>query len=112
MAFVNFYLDKPFLPSIPKEQVKETIAESKRLKKPYPKAILNPKPTTLYLFFTYERAQRIKARTTIKVLPEQWDFHKGKYKTVIKGSLELNNELDSIANSLLKQYAKLKDERD
>jgi len=103
MAFVNFYLDKPFLPSIPKEQVKEVIAESKRLKKHYPKSILNPKPTTLYLFFTYERGERIKARTTIKVLPEHWDFHKGKYKAVIKGSLELNNELDSLSNSLLKQ---------
>jgi len=112
MAFVNFYLDKPFLPSIPKEQVKEVIAESKRLKKHYPKSILNPKPTTLYLFFTYERGERIKARTTIKVLPEHWDFHKGKYKTVIKGSLELNNELDSLANSLLKQYGKLRDERE
>jgi integrase len=112
MAFVNFYLDKPFLPSIPKEQLKEVIAESKRLKKHYPKSILNPKPTTLYLFFTYERSQRVKARTTIKVLPEHWDFNKGKYKTIIKGSLELNNELDSLANGLLKQYSKLKDERE
>jgi site-specific recombinase XerD len=110
MAFINFYLDKPFLPSIPKEQLKEVIAESKRLKKHYPKSILNSKPTTLYLFLTYERGQRIKARTTIKVLPEHWDFHKGKYKTILKGSLELNNELDTLANGILKQYSKLKDE--
>jgi len=112
MAFVNFYLDKPFLESIPKEELKEMIADYKRQKKHYPKSILNPKQTTLYLFFTYERGQRVKARTTIKVLPEQWDFHKGKYKTSLKGSLELNNELDTIANGLLKQYSKLKDERD
>src|SRR5579872_3311982 len=112
MAFINFYLDKPFIPSIPKEQLKETIAESKRLKKHYPKSILNPKPTTLYLFLTYERGQRVKARTTLKVLPEHWDFNKGKYKTILKGSLELNNELDSLSNSLLKQYSKLKDERE
>lgn len=111
MAFVNFYLDKPFLPSIPKEQLKETIAESKRLKKHYPKSILNSKPTTLYLFFTYERGLRIKARTMIKVLPDQWDFNKGKYKTIVKGSLELNNDLDTLANSLLRQYSKLRDER-
>lgn len=111
MAFVNFYLDKPFLPSIPKQELKAAIAESKRLKKHYPKSILNPKPTTLYLFFTYERAQRIKVRTTIKVLPEHWDFGKGKYKMILRGSLELNNELDSMANGLLKQYSKLKDER-
>jgi len=112
MAFVNFYLDKPFLPSIPKDELKATIAEVKRLKKQYPKSILNPKPTTLYLFFTYERGARIKIRTTIKVLPEQWDFHKGKYKTILKGSLELNNELQTVANGLLKQYGKLKDEKD
>jgi len=112
MAFVNFYLDKPFLDSIPKEELKEITAEYKRLKKHYPKNVLNTKQTTLYLFFTYERGQRVKARTTIKVLPEQWDFNKGKYKTIIRGSLELNNELDTIANSLLKQYSKLKDERD
>jgi len=112
MAFVNFYLDKPFLDSVPKEELKEMTAEYKRLKKHYPKSILNPKQTTLYVFFTFERAQRVKARTTIKVLPEQWDFYKGKYKTSLKGSLELNNELDTIANNLLKQYVKLKDERD
>jgi integrase len=111
MAFVNFYIDKPFLPSIPKEQVKEIVAESKRLKKHYPKSILNPKPTTLYLFMTYERGQRVKARTTIKVLPENWDFNKGKYKSILKGSLELNNELDTLAAGLLKQYGKLKDDR-
>ena len=44
-------------------------------------------------------------------MPEHWDFNKGKYKTILKGSLELNNELDTLANSLLKQYSKLKDER-
>jgi hypothetical protein len=50
-------------------------------------------------------------KTTIKVLPEQWDFNKAKYRSVVKGSLELNNELDTLANVLLKQYSKLKDER-
>jgi site-specific recombinase XerD len=64
------------------------------------------------LFFTFERARRMKIRTLIKVLPAQWDFYKGKYKSIIKGSLELNNELDTLANSLLKAYSKFKHEKD
>ncbi|HET6256217.1 MAG TPA: site-specific integrase [Puia sp.] len=112
MAFVNFYIDKPFLPSLSKDEVKAIVADCKAQKKHYPKSILNPRPTALYLFFTFERGRRMKMRTLIKVLPEQWDFYKGKYKSIIKGSLELNNELDTLANSLLKQYSKFKDEKE
>jgi len=72
------------------------IADCKQRKKHYPKSIRNPKQPTLYLVFTYERGQRIKVSTTIKVLPEQWDFQKGRYKTILKGSLELNNELNIV----------------
>jgi len=112
MAFVNYYIDKPFLPALSKDEVKAVITDCKTQKKHYPKSILNPRPTALYLFFSFERGRRMKMRTLIKVLPEQWDFYKGKYKTIVKGSLELNNELDTLANSILKQYSKLKDEKE
>jgi integrase len=111
MAFINFYLDRPFDVSLSKEKLKQVINECKAQRKQYPKAILNDKQTTLYLFFTYDRGKRVKIKTTIKVLPEQWDFNKAKYRSSVKGSLELNNELDTLANTILKQYSKLKDER-
>jgi integrase len=110
MAFINYYLDKPFSPDVAKVKVKELIAECAATNKPYPKSILNDKQTALYLFFTFEKGSRIKIKTNYRILPEQWDFKKGKYKSSLRGSLELNNELDTLSNSLLKQFSKLKDE--
>jgi integrase len=112
MAFVNFYLDKPFNPAVEKEKIKQTIAGCNKKNKPYPAGILNTKPTTLYLFFTYGKGGRLKINTNNKVLPSLWDFRKGKYKNSIKGSLELNNELDTLAGNVLKQYSRLKDEKE
>lgn len=112
MAFINYYLDKPFSLDIAKEKIKQVVTDCATTNKPYPKAILNAKPTTLYLFFTFEKGSRIKIKTNYRILPEQWDFKKGKYKGSLRGSLELNNELDTLSNSLLKQYSKLKDERE
>ena len=110
MAFINYYLDKPFSPDVAKEKVKQTVADCTATNRPYPKTILNDKQTALYLFFTFERGSRIKIKTNYRILPEQWDFKKGKYKSSLRGSLELNNELDTLSNTLLKQYSKLKEE--
>lgn len=110
MAFINYYLDKPFSQEVAKEKVKQVVADCSAGNKPYPKNILNDKPTALYLFFTFERGSRIKIKTNFRILPEQWDFKKGKYKSTTRGSLELNNELDTLSNTLLKQFSKLKDD--
>jgi Arm domain-containing DNA-binding protein len=64
------------------------------------------------LFFTHETGKRIKMKTNYKVLPAEWNFETGRYKSTAKGSLELNNELDTTSNAILKQYIKLKDERE
>lgn len=111
MAFINYYLDKPFSPNVAKEKVKQLVAECSAANKPYPKSILNDKQTALYLFFTFEKASRIKIKTNYRVLPEHWDFKKGKYKSSTRGSLELNNELETLSNSLLRQFSKLKDDQ-
>jgi len=112
MAFINFYLDKPFNPSLPKEKIKHTVAECQQQNKHYPKSILSDKQTTIYLFFTYEKGKRIKIKTNSKALPAQWNFETGRYKSTASGSLELNNELDTLANTLLKGYVKLKDDKE
>lgn len=111
MAFVNFYLDKPFSTVAEKEKIKQITNDCNAANKPYPKSILNEKQTTLYLFFSFESSKRIKIRTNDKVLPEQWDFKKGRYRGSVKGSLELNNSLDTLSNTLLRQYSKLKEEK-
>lgn len=112
MAFINFYLDKPFSETIPKEELKVILQQCTTDNKPYPKHILNTRQTALYLFFTYQRGKRLKIKSNIKVLPENWDFKKGKYKSTTKGSLELNNEIAGFANQVIKAYIKLKDEKE
>ncbi len=112
MAFIHFYLDKPFNENIPKEELKTVINQCSADKKPYPKNILNSRQTSLYLFFTYDRGKRMKIKSNIKVLPEQWDFKKSRYKSTTKGSLELNNEIDNISNRVIKAYIKLRDEKE
>jgi hypothetical protein len=110
MAYVNFYLDKPFHPGKDKEEIKSIVSSCNEAKKHYPKGILNPQATSLYLFLTPANGIRIKTRTNIKVLPEEWDFKKGKFKSSTTGSLELNHELDTLSANLRKQFARYKED--
>ena len=109
MAYINFYLDKPFNEAKDKTVIKQVIADCTKAKKHYPKTILNSTPTALYLFFTPVKGMRLKIRTSIKVLPEHWDFNKGKYKSTASGSLELNSELENLSSSLKKKFIIYKD---
>ncbi len=54
---------------------------------------------------------RLKARTSIKVVPELWDFRKGKYKSSVSGNLELNHELETLSSGLKKKFIHLKDDK-
>lgn len=109
MAYVNFYLDKPFDPSIEKQRLKTILEACDNDNKPYPKNIFNPRPSTLYLFFSYEKSQRIKIKTNIKVRPEQWNFKGACFKTQVSGGLEFNNELNELSTTLLKNYSRIKE---
>ncbi|WP_346239233.1 tyrosine-type recombinase/integrase [Niabella insulamsoli] len=104
MAYVNFYLDKPFSDAKSRTEIKHVIADCNKAKKHYPKSILNSNLTALYLFFTPVKGSRLKIRTTIKITPEHWDFRKGKYKSTVPGSLELNNELENLSSNLKKKF--------
>jgi integrase len=109
MAYVNYYLDKPFDPAIEKERVKTILDDCEKKNKPYPKSLFNPRPTALYIFFTYEKGERVKIKTNIKIKPEHWNFKESCYRSQISGSLELNNELNELSTNLLKNYSRLKE---
>ena len=113
MAYVNYYLDKPYNPAKDKSEVKAVVSECIKNKRHYPKSILNPTPTTLYLFFTITNGSRLKFRTPIKVLPELWDFRKGRYKSSAAGSIELNLDLDNLSSTLVKTFLRsMEDDKD
>ena len=109
MSFIRYYLDKPYNPSIPKEELNKIIAAADKLKKQYPKRIFNPRLTTLYLYFTYAKGKRLKAKTQIKIKGEHWNVKEGQYRSQILGSLELNNELNDLSNSILKNFSRFKE---
>jgi len=78
MAFIKYYLDKPYNTSISKEELKLKLASYKVGS--IPKSLLNPKQTSVYLFFTYANGERIKLKVPFKVNPSEWDFKLGKFK--------------------------------
>ncbi|MEO5996131.1 MAG: tyrosine-type recombinase/integrase [Chitinophagaceae bacterium] len=111
MGHINFYLDKPFNPESTREKINAVIKENNLTGKPYPKSILNPRPNSIYLFFSHEKGTRVKVKTSFKASGDQWDFKTGKYRSAMRGSLELNNELDELGLKVLKGFSKLKEEK-
>lgn len=53
---------------------------------------------------------RLKIKTSFKASDDKWDFKRGQYRSLIRGSLELNNELNDLALKVLKSFNKLKEE--
>jgi hypothetical protein len=86
MAYIKYYIDKPYAADISKEDLKEIIDRNDRLGKPYPKNIFNPRQTAVYLFLTYESNQRIKAKTLFKTYAADWDFKNGRIKNKVTTS--------------------------
>src|SRR6195952_2806323 len=111
MAYVKFYLDRPFSADISKEELQLILKKHSNSGKPYPKSILNTRTTSIYLFFNYEKGSRLKMKTSLKTLAENWDFKVGKYRGSVRGSLELNNELNDLGLKVLKAFSKLKEEK-
>jgi hypothetical protein len=103
MGYINFYLDKPFNPENSREKINAVIKESNLAGKPYPKSILNSRPTSIYLFFSHEKGTRMKIKTNFKASGDQWDFKNGKYRSSMRGSLELNNELNELGLKVFKR---------
>ena len=106
---VNFYLDKPYNPEIAPEKVKRELSKVGGKKKNLPEKFWNPSPTALYLFFSPDKSCRVKYRTNYKIFPKSWDFEKERLKPAASGALELNVELNNLANLCIRDAMTKKD---
>ena len=106
---MNFYLDKPYNPDISPEKVKQELAKVGGKKKNLAQKFWNPSPTALYLFFSPDKSCRIKYRTNYKILPKSWDFEKERLKPSASGALEVNVELNNLANCCTREAMRKKE---
>ncbi|MGO1245652.1 MAG: tyrosine-type recombinase/integrase [Sphingobacterium sp.] len=109
---VNFYLDKPYNPEIKPEKIKLELNKVEGKKKNLATRFWNPSPTALYLFFSPDKSCRIKYRTNYKILPKNWDFEKERLKPSTNGALELNIELNNLANLCTREAMSKKDKNE
>ena len=63
----NFYLDRPYNPNLDNETIKKEKRRAKERNKKLATKYYNPKPTSVYIFFSPDKNTRIKHRTSIKV---------------------------------------------
>jgi integrase len=98
----NFYLDRPYNPEIDTEVIKKEKKYAKEKNKKLAIKFYNPKPTSVYVFFSPDKNTRLKYRTPIKVLPKDWDFTKSRMKSSATGSIDLNIKLDKISSNVIK----------
>lgn len=110
MASIKFYLDRPFNTQLSADEIQKITSQYRQSSKHYPKHILNPLPTALYMFFSPHKGSRIKINTFDKVLPERWDFYKGKYKSGSLGATELNLRLDQTTVDIQTDFETFKKE--
>lgn len=97
---------------MPKQEVKAITEQHDLSGKPYPKNLFNPRPTSIYLFLTYEKNKRIKAKTLFKTLASDWDFNNGRLRKKVTTAFDTNIELQSLSTQILKNYARAKQDND
>jgi integrase len=105
----SFYLDRPYNPEIDNDFLQTEIASAREKKRNLALKYLNPKSTSVYVFFTPEKYIRLKYRTSIKIHPKYWDFKNGMVKAAAPGAMELNSELNGLSSDILKAAVKIKD---
>jgi len=106
----TYYLDRPYEPEINQEIPKKEITSVRKTKGKLGLKYLNPKPTSIYVFFSPDKNTRLKYRTSIKIQPRYWDFKNGVVKATAPGSIELNAELYDLSAAIIKEAHKLKEE--
>jgi len=119
MAVFKFYLDRIFkTPDSEAEKIgiNELKKESKSTGKSYPKSILNPKETSIYLMVTIPRPKgsdktndQIKSKTEFKIRPLDWDFKEKRVKTSFDNGL--NSELEELKKRVYNEYTSLKNNK-
>src|SRR5690606_18745354 len=98
----SFYLDRPYNPEIPSDIIKREVVLAKEKKRPLATKYYNPRPTSVYVFFSPDKSIRIKYRTSIKIQPKYWDFKDGKVKSTAPASILLNGELSKLSADIIK----------
>ncbi|MBA7576609.1 hypothetical protein ES708_18450 [subsurface metagenome] len=69
---------------------------------------LNPKKTRLYLFVIHDRENIAKLKTEYLILPRQWDFTKKRVIHQVSGATVINRRLNTLIESVEKEYHKLR----
>jgi integrase len=99
----NFYLDRPYNPEIDNSIISKEKKRAKEKNKRLATKFFNPKPTSVYVFFSPDKSTRLKYRTSIKILPKDWDFNKGRVRSTTSGALDLNMELDEMSSNIIRE---------
>ncbi|MGJ8685680.1 MAG: tyrosine-type recombinase/integrase [Nonlabens sp.] len=99
----NFYLDRPYHPEFDNKTITKEKKRASEKKKRLATKFYNPKPTSVYIFFSPDKNTRLKYRTSIKILPKDWDFNKGRIRSATPGAFELNVELDQLSSQIIKE---------
>ncbi len=107
----SFYLDRPYNPEIDSDSIKKEIASAKAANRKLALKYLNPKPTSIYIFFSPDKHTRLKYRTSMKIPPRYWDFRNGQIKPTAPGSIELNAELHDLSTAIIKEAHKFKEDQ-
>jgi integrase len=107
----SYYLDRPYNPDIDRNILKKEIAAAKTAKRKLAIKYLNPKHTSVYIFFSPDKNTRLKYRTSIKIQPRHWDFKNGTVRSTAPGSVELNGELHDLSAAVIKESHRLKEEQ-
>ena len=99
----NFYLDRPYNSEFDNATISKEKKRAAEKKKRLATKFYNPKPTSVYVFFSPDKNTRLKYRTSIKILPKDWDFNKRRVRSATSGALELNVELDELSSQIIKE---------
>src|SRR5699024_6858418 len=99
----NFYLDRPYNQGVDSKVINEERRKAKDKNRRLPEKFLNPKPTSIYLFFSPDKGSRIKYRTSLKVEAKNWDFETHKIRSNAPGAFELNIELNAIEKKIIEE---------
>ncbi|SFC26959.1 Site-specific recombinase XerD [Zunongwangia mangrovi] len=99
----KFYLDRPYNPEIDNNIIKKEKKYADEKRKKLAVKFFNPKPTSVYIYFSPDKNTRLKYRTSIKLLAKDWDFTKGRVRTSSSDALHINIELDKLSSKIVKE---------
>lgn len=101
MANYSYVLREPY-----KQGVAEELKKRKSEKKDT-RSLLNSDQTTVLMLISFDRENRFKCKTDLKVFPIQWDFEKQKMKQQAAGAQDFNDRLEVLMDGVNNYYLEL-----